>query len=356
MLLQGLFIPLCCPFRRDGSLYLPKLEHNVRRYSLSPAAGLLALPPGGEATTLSDAEAEATLRTAGAAAVKTKVLLAGVERGSVAAALLVAEAAAGSGFDAILLAPPADWPTLVRGDDRRELVLFFQAVADRSTLPVVIYNAAGPAGTPLPIESIGALAKHPNILGLAEAELSPERLDELTAATSSVRREVTVTTVFEAVTRRMLQEAGSSEREGGLVTIGSPGGNRLAAVAIPTGSALKTRTRQIGFQVLSAGPAHRMLQLLEKGLAAAMPTLASAAPQGCFEAYAAWKDGDPALSAERGARLQAADELLAELGPAGVKYACDWNGYFGGQPRLPRLALLADQRKAVEQALGDVRN
>ena len=42
MLIDGIHIPLTVPFTRDGESYLRKLEYNVGRYSLTPAAGLVA--------------------------------------------------------------------------------------------------------------------------------------------------------------------------------------------------------------------------------------------------------------------------------------------------------------------------
>jgi 4-hydroxy-2-oxoglutarate aldolase len=38
-----------------------------------------------------------------------------------------------------------------------------------------------------------------------------------------------------------------------------------------------------------------------------------------------------------------------------VKYACDLNGYYGGLPRLPRLALTAEERKLVEVVMATLR-
>lgn len=348
MLLQGLFVPLTCPFNREGKSYVAKLEHNVRRYSLGPVAGLVALAPGGEAGGLTDAEAQETLRAVAGSAAKEKVLLAGVDSGSVHRALERAAMAAEAGFDAILLAPPTEWLRLVHGDDARELLLFYQCVADASPLPVVLWSRAEAPSLHLPVSLIAELARHPNIIALADADLTMERLAAIRESTADVLRDVTVTTIFEAVTRRML--AHSLDTPGSLVSIG---GKTAVPVGLP---GLKTRSKSVGFQIFSAGFASGMLPLLQAGVAGAMPTLAACAPQGCFEAYAAWKDGDPALAAERGARLKLADALLAELGPAAVKYAADWNSYFGGAPRLPRLWLTQDNRTRVEEALGDVRN
>lgn len=369
MLLQGLYVPLTCPFYRDGGSYLRKMEHNVLRYSLGPASGLVALPPDGEASGLSDAETRDLLQVVGETAAKEKVLVAGVERGSVKAAVELAQTAADAGFDAVLLSPPTNWRRLAGGADGGEVALFYQAVADASPLPIVLWNepsemselqAAAPR---LPSRLLVALAHTPNIIGLIDAALTAAGMVVWREATAGIKREVATTTVFEAVTQRMLTAASApAPAPQTLVTIG--GATGAAAVGLPSPasgssiaeSGLKMRTRSVGFQVLSAGPAHRMTPSLLAGAAGAMPPLAACAPQGCHEVYAAWKDGDERLSAERSGRLAAADDLLERLGPAGIKYGCDWNGFFGGQPRLPRLSLTADERTAVEQALGEVRN
>lgn len=358
MLLQGLFVPLTCPFYRDGASYLRKIEHNVRRYSLGPASGLVALPPGGEASALTDAETYELLNVVGETAAKEKVLVAGVERSGVRAALELAGVAAAAGFDAVLLSPPANWSRLIHGADGSEVLLYYQAIADACPLPVVLWNDASASALRLPLNVLVELASTPNIIGLMDGSLTVEALGALREATAGVKREVVTTTVFDAVTQRMLAASAIPVlAPQTLITIGAPAGG--TAVDVPTTPAvptLKTRTRTVGFQVLSAGPAHGMLPLLVGGAAGVMPPLAACAPQGCHEVYAAWKDGDERLSAERALRLTATDELIETLGPAGIKYGCDWNGYYGGQPRLPRVSLTAEQRKAVERALGEVRN
>ncbi len=365
MLLQGLFVPLANSFYRDGATYLRKLEHNVLRYSLGPAAGLVALPPAGESGALTDAEAHASLTTVGEHAGKDKVLLAGVERASVRAALELAAAAHAAHFDALLLAPPPDWARLVRGDDARELLLFYEAVADQSPLPVALWSDAEPPALQLPVDLVASLARHRNVLGIVDANLNETRLAALLSGTADVQREVTVTTVFAAVTRRMLQpvvDMGSSQTPiPGLVTLDTlrQGGGVATAeppLAIQQPPALKTRAKVVGFQVLSAAPAHGIVPLLSAGASGFVPPLAACAPQACFEAYAAWKDGDLPLAAERADRLRSAEDLLATLGPAAVKAGCDFNGYFGGVPRLPRLPLTAESRAAVERALRSIRN
>ena len=78
MLLEGLQLPLTTPFYPDGRLNLPKLEHNVARYSKTPVAGLVALSDFGEPTMLSDEETRQTSAQRGRMRPRAeKVLMAG---------------------------------------------------------------------------------------------------------------------------------------------------------------------------------------------------------------------------------------------------------------------------------------
>src|ERR1700694_2602844 len=106
MLLEGLFLPLTTPFYLDGRLNLRKLEHNVDRYSKTPAAGLAVLSEAGDATLLSDEETREALQSAMELAAPEKVMLAGVSRDSVVATVALAKFASGLGYDAVLVGVP----------------------------------------------------------------------------------------------------------------------------------------------------------------------------------------------------------------------------------------------------------
>jgi 4-hydroxy-2-oxoglutarate aldolase len=349
MLIDGIHIPLTVPFTRDGESYLRKLEYNVGRYSLTPAAGLVALTSGSEGATLSDEEIGAALRVIGAAADPAKVLVASIAKDSVRGALAIANEAEKARFDAVLLVAPPQWERLTE----EEVMLYFRAVADLSPLPVVLGSESGSQGYRLSVDEIAELALHGNVLGVYDEGLTVERYRAIAEATQGVKREVVVTTVFAPVTRRMVA-AGESDGAG-LVTAASLSGGVAVAVAAKT-KALKTRTKTVGFQVMAAGSAVGLVELLQAGAAGAMLALSASAPQGCYEAFAAFKDGNPALAAEKGERLVEADAAIRALGIAGVKYGCDWNGYFGGAPRLPRLPLDAEGRVTVERVLREIRN
>jgi 4-hydroxy-2-oxoglutarate aldolase len=342
MLLDGIHIPLTIPFTRDGESYLRKLEYNVGRYSLTPAAGLVALT--GEGAALSDEEMVECLQVIGAAAGREKVLVAAIAKESVRGALTIADEAAAAGFDAVLLAAPT-------GLTEDEACVFVRAVADRSPLPVILRG--------LPVEMVAVLARHSNVIGMFDAGLTIERYRAIVASTADVTREVVVTTVFAPVTRRMVLGGGreSEQGDGRLVSAAAlAGGAAVLVAAEPAIPIVKTRMKRVGFQVMAEGSARGLIELLEAGVAGAMPGLSACAPQGVYEAYAAFKDGDRGLAAEKEERLLEADRVVLEMEFAGVKYGCDLNGYFGGAPRLPRLPLDADGRLRVERVLAGIRN
>src|SRR5882757_5341981 len=249
MLLEGLQLPLTTPFYPDGRLNLPKLEHNAARYSKTLVAGLVALSESGEPTMLSEEETRQALRSVADAAATEKVLMAGVSRDSVAGTLDLAETAAKLGYDAVLVKQPSIFSAGVRGKRVRELLTYFQAVGDRCALPVVLYSPIAEPGGLLPIEVVIQLAGHPQIIGLVDGAGRRERIEALREERARVKREVTVTAVFAAVTGRM--QARDDGAVGGLIGADTLTGGGSALAVAPTKAAAKTRTKAVGFQVLA---------------------------------------------------------------------------------------------------------
>jgi 4-hydroxy-2-oxoglutarate aldolase len=354
MLLEGLQLPLTTPFYPDGRLNLPKLEHNVARYSRTPVAGLVALSDFGEPTMLSEEETRQTLRSVAGAAGAEKVLMAGVSRDSVAGTLNLAETAAEFEYDAVLVKLPSLLRAGVANERARALLTYFRVVADRSPLPVVLYSGASVQGGLLPVEMVIELAGHPQIIGIVDGAGGRERIAALRDERARVKREVSVTAVFAAVTGRMkVRDDGAA---GGLIGADTLTGGGAALAVAPAKAAAKTRTKVVGFQVLG-GSTGGMLEDLRAGAVGAMPAFAASAPQACYEVLAAWKDGDEGLAREKQVRLQSvAEKMEEELGVAGIKFGCDLNGYFGGKPRLPLLPLTGEERAEIEMLMQGMRH
>ncbi len=351
MLLHGIFPPITTPFYSEGGVYYKKLEANVERYSRGPVAGLVVLGSTGEAILLSDDERREVLRVARQAAAPEKVLVAGTGIESAIETLRLTEYAAGLGYDVAMVRTPHYYKAQMQPAN---LLAFYRFVADRSPLPVIIYNFPQATGYDIPAEVVIALAEHPNMIGIKESSGNLEKVKAMVEGTRHIHRDVAVTEVFAAVTGRMLANPPPA-LEAALISPASLGGTaqKTAVAAPPT---LKTRTKDAGFQVL-VGSAQTLLPSLQLGAVGAILAFACPAPTACFEIYTAWKDGDPKLAEQKQARMaEAAKRIVGELGIPALKYAVDFNGYYGGPPRLPLLPLTADVKAEVELLLANIRN
>lgn len=353
MLIEGVFAAVTTPFYSDGRVYFRKVEANIARYSRSLLSGMVVLGSTGEAVALDDEETRDVLRTVAEAASPEKVLIAGVGRESLKSTLALAEVAAEYQYDAVLVRMPTYYLPQVTPDTA---LSYFRSIADRSPLPVMLYNIPKFVPYDLPLEVVARLAEHPNIIGIKDSTGDITRLKALIQATRKApTRTVPVTTVFEAVTARMLKSSSSESGQATFVAADDLAGGTAVATAPPK-PGLKTRSREVGFQVLT-GATGTVLETLEDGGTGAVLGFAACAPQACCEVYSAWKDHDPQLAAEKQARIEGpAKRIVGDLGISGAKYACDFNGYYGGRPRLPLLPLTGQEKAEIETLLATIRN
>src|ERR1700719_5364275 len=166
MLLQGIFPPITTSFYPDGNIYFKKLEHNVERYSKTPVAGLTVLGSTGEAVMLSDEERRAVLKAAREATAPAKVLIAGTGIESAIETLRLTDYAAELGYDAALVRTPHYYKKQMLPAN---VLAFYRTVADRSALPIILYNIPQATGYDLPSELVIELANHPNIVAIKES-------------------------------------------------------------------------------------------------------------------------------------------------------------------------------------------
>ena len=356
MLLEGIFAPVTTPFYSDERIYFRKIEANMARYSRSLLAGMVVLGSTGEAVALNDAETRDVLRASAEATAPEKVLIAGIGRESVHATVELAEFAATLNYDAVLVRPPSYYDGQV---SPAAVLHYFRSIADRSPLPVVLYYIPKFVPCEIPVEIVAELARHPNIIGTKDSSGNVERIRKTVAATKNApRRTVPVTQIFEAATARMMmaphRESGREAASTFVSASDLAGG--VAVAAAPPAAPIKTRTREVGFQVLT-GSERSILASLEAGASGAIAAFATFAPQATQEIHLAWKDHDLKLAEEKQERILAAgSRIVGAMGLAGIKYACDFNGYYGRHPRAPILPLTAEQKAEVEGLLREIRN
>ncbi|HEY6967817.1 MAG TPA: dihydrodipicolinate synthase family protein [Candidatus Angelobacter sp.] len=349
MLLQGIFPAVTTPFYADGAVYYKKIEHNIDRYSRTPVSGMVVLGSTGEAVMLSDEERRQVLKASVEAAAPDKVLIAGTGAESVLETLKLTEYAATLNFDVALVRTPHFYRPQMKPD---ALLGFYRTVADRSPLPVLLYTVPPFTAYDLPLEVIVELSEHPNIIGIKESSGNVEKVAAMVERTRHIKRTATATEVFQAVTARMLSAPANSQENGNqFVSTEELTGGGGVGVAVAVRPRIKTRNKEVGFQVL-VGAAHTLLASLQVGASGAVLAFADPAPTICFEIYSAWKENDAELAASKQARMVAATKkVVSELGIPGIKYAMDLNGYYGGPPRMPLLPLTAGQKSEVESVM-----
>ena len=158
------------------------------------------------------------------------------------------------------------------------LLAFYRTVADRSPLPVLIYNVPSFTGYDMPAEVVIELAGHPNIVGIKESGGDVEKVRRMVEGTRHVKRAATVTETFEAVTPRMLKASSGSNGQGGeLVQVAGLGGAKPSSAAVNVVSGMKTRQKEVGFQDLAAWRRswNRRCRLARSGAVLASPSRGS---------------------------------------------------------------------------------
>src|SRR5690242_6279221 len=351
MLLHGIFPPITTPFYPDGKVYHKKLEHNLERYSKTPVAGIVVLGSTGEAIMLSDDERREVLKIARESTGASKVLIAGTGAESAVETLKLTEYAAEVGYDVAMIRTPYFYKAQMQP---ASILAFYRFVADRSPLPVLIYNVPPFTQYDIPAELVMELADHPNIIGMKESGGDVEKVCEMVQGTRHVRRSAPVTETFEAMNPRMFKA--SDGDNGKLVPVGALSGAKPSSSAVSVIGGIKARQKEVGFQIL-VGAADKLKPSLEAGAVGAILGFACPAPTACYEIYAAWKEGDSELAGLKQERIvNASRRIVGQLGVPAIKHALEYNGYFGGVSRLPLLPLTADLKSEVEKLLSGIRN
>ena len=128
------------------------------------STGLVPCGTTGEAATLSREEHRKVIAATVEAAKGRVPVIAGCGSYSTAAAIELVRAAADAGADAVLVVVP-----YYNKPSQAGLAAHFNAVADASPLPIVVYNVPSRTVADISVETLGEVAKHPKIVGVKDA-------------------------------------------------------------------------------------------------------------------------------------------------------------------------------------------
>jgi 4-hydroxy-tetrahydrodipicolinate synthase len=171
---RGTFTALVTPFR-DGGIDVSALEDLIEKQIAAGITGIVAIGTTGESPTLSHEEREQVIRVAVAMANKRCLVLAGTGSNATQHAIGDTKLAEKLGVDAALLVAP-----YYNKPSQEGLFRHFKAIADATSLPIMLYNIPGRCGVDIAPETVARLAKEcRNIVSIKEASGSVERVGEL---------------------------------------------------------------------------------------------------------------------------------------------------------------------------------
>ena len=169
------------------------------------------------------------------------------------------------------------------------LIGYYTDVAETLTIPVFAYNAPGFTGLTLTPNVVATISRHPNIGGMKDSS--------------------------------------------------------------PAGIVKYLQVCANDFDILS-GSANTLLIGLTLGASGGVISLANAFPEPCCQLYDKWKKGDFEGAKDFHRMLFALNgSVSGKFGVAGVKYATELGGYYGGDPRLPLLPLKDEAKETIKEAV-----
>lgn len=269
---------------------LDQLKSNMGKYAQSKLSGYFAIGSNGECVSLSREEKLAVLEVILANKADHQIVMAGAGTESTRETINFCKTVASMGVDYVSVLTPSYFKKKITDE---AMAGYYIDVADSSPVPVVAYNAPGFTGVSLSGKVVKKIAGHVNIHGVKDT--SPGQL----------------------------------------------------------GSLIRS-TRNADFAVLS-GTANTLFAGMMMGATGGVISLANAFPDVCTRLYELCMAGEVDKARELHTLLGDLNSSVSgSFGVAGVKYATEVAGFYGGDPRLPLLALTEDNKRFIRDAIAAV--
>ncbi len=170
---SGTFTALVTPFR-NGEVDVEALEGMIEFQIQHGVSGLVPCGTTGETPAMSEAEDRLVVGTVVRVADGRVPIIAGTGSNSTDMAIKYTKMAEEVGADASLqVAPYYNKPT------QEGLYRHFEAVAESTRLPLVLYNIPGRTGVTISAETMARLAEVPNVVGVKDSTLSMNMIADI---------------------------------------------------------------------------------------------------------------------------------------------------------------------------------
>lgn len=170
---SGCYTAIVTPFRNNAVDYAA-LEMLIEKQIAAGVAGLVPVGTTGESPTLNYKEHDEVIEFVTKKANKRCQIIAGTGGNSTEEAIQLSQHAAKIGADATLQVTPYYNKPTAEG-----LYRHFSIVAEKSGLPIVLYNVPGRTGREIPVDVVARLSKHQLVIATKEAGGSVDRVNAI---------------------------------------------------------------------------------------------------------------------------------------------------------------------------------
>lgn len=171
---QGSFVALVTPMLASGEVDYPSLEALVAFHLENNTDGIVAVGTTGESATLPFKEHIKVVSEIVAFVAGKIPVIAGTGANSTAEAVFLTKEISKLGVDGFLSVVP-----YYNKPQQKGLIAHFNAIADASELPLILYNVPSRTVLDMQTETVCELASHPQIVGIKDATGDLNRLAEL---------------------------------------------------------------------------------------------------------------------------------------------------------------------------------
>ena len=347
-LLPGIYAPTPCFFHDDDELDRETIGLHAVRLARAGLAGITTQGSNGEAVHLTPSERQLVTRTTraalDAAGYLSLPIIVGCGAQSTREAISLCRDAAQSGGDYVLVLPPSYYKASY---PRSSLAAHFRAIADASSLPVMIYNYPGAAsGIDLDSDFLLELAQHPNIVGVKLTCANVGKLGRIVSSTSSASP---LSSPVSGSEPDLLDTSHTSHLHTPKTTPTPSISDLTPDADTPSRSSSKTAA----FTVL-AGSADFLLPSLSVGAHGGLVGLANIVPKSCVALQRAHQKGNHNRARHLQSVLGRADEVVQKMGVVGTKAVLQAKFGYGGHARrpLPRVGEEIEVAEAKKWLLG----
>ncbi|MGM0411183.1 MAG: dihydrodipicolinate synthase family protein, partial [Bacillota bacterium] len=286
--IKGVIPPVVTPFKDNGEIDFDAYKDNLEKWVDEGINGVLAFGSNGETVHLSDDEKLELITKSKEVLPADKLLIAGSGGLTAKETIELTNKSAKRGADIALVITPYFYSSNM---NENELIEYYTEVAEKSKIPIMLYNVPKYTGIKIPLKVIEKLSKHDNIVGMKDSSGDISYLAQINYISDDS--------------------------------------------FIPL-----------------VGTANAFYPALTLGVKGGILALANIAAAQCVEVLDLYKENKLNEAYKLYAKLIPANKAVtAEFGIPGLKFAMDKLGYNGGAPRKPLLALDDNDKSKMTEIL-----